>query len=101
MSASSTVLLVLTLLTVALKGAAAVVPRIPAVLARRTAGLAPALLAGLVVTQLTSKSGWLHADAKLAGVAAATALAALRAPLAICVIAGAVVAAVLRAAGIS
>jgi branched-subunit amino acid transport protein len=72
-------------------------PDVPEPVARRTAGLAPALLAALVVTELTSANGVPHVDAKLAGVAAAAVLSWRRAPFAVCVIAGALVAALLRA----
>lgn len=87
--------------TIALKGAASVLPRVPDGLARRTAGLAPALLAALVVVEVTGADGVPQLDAKTAGVAAALVLAALRAPFAACVIAGAAVAALLRQLGVA
>jgi branched-subunit amino acid transport protein len=82
------------LATFALRGTGPVLPRIPQALTQRTTGLAPALLAALVMTQLVT-GGW-HLDVKAAAVAVATALAALRAPLLASVIAGAAVAAGLR-----
>jgi uncharacterized membrane protein len=84
----------LALATFVLRGTGPVLPRIPRALTQRTTGLAPALLAALVMTQLVT-GGW-HLDVKAAAVAVATALAALRAPLLASVIAGAAVAAGLR-----
>jgi branched-subunit amino acid transport protein len=84
----------LALATFVLRGTGPVLPRIPDALTRRTAGLAPALLAALVMTQLMT-GGW-HLDVKAAAVAVAAVLAALRAPLLVSVIAGAAVAAGLR-----
>ena len=69
---------------------------VPEVISRRTPGLAPALLAGLVVIELSNSRGILHPDARLAAVIVAAGLSALRAPLLACVIAGALVAALLR-----
>ena len=82
--------------TVAIKGAGALLPPLPDGLALRLAGLAPALLAALVYTEVAGDRGVPHVDAKLAGVGVATVLAALRAPLAVSVIAGAATAALLR-----
>jgi branched chain amino acid efflux pump len=73
-------------------------PNIPSAVTDRTAGLAPALLSALVAVQLTGPNGLLHLDVKVPAVIVAAALAAIRAPLIVCVIAGALVAAVLRAA---
>ena len=81
--------------TFVLRGAAPVLPRVPRVLTERTTGLAPALLAALVMTQLAS--GGLRFDRRDAAVAVAAGLAALRVPFLACVIAGAAVAALLRA----
>jgi len=75
-----------------------VLPNLPAVITERTSGLAPALLAALVAIQLTGSHGLLHLDVKVPAVLVAAALAALRAPFIVCVIAGALVAALLRAA---
>ena len=72
-------------------------PNLPAAVTRRTSGLAPALLAALVAIQLTGSNGVLHVDVKVPAVLLAALLAALRAPFIVCVIAGALVAAVLRA----
>lgn len=80
--------------TFVLRGTGPVLPRIPDVLVQRTTGLAPALLAALVMTQLVG--GGLRLDVKGAAVAVAAVLAALRAPLLASVIAGAAVAALLR-----
>jgi hypothetical protein len=92
----------LAVITIAVKGAGSLLHRIPDEVARRLAGLAPALLAALVYVELAdSKRGLPHPDAKAAGVGAAVVLAAVRAPFAVCVIGGALVAAVLRAAGVS
>ena len=87
----------LTALTVVFKGLASLLPRVPDQLVQRTTLLAPALLAALVVTELVDGHGIPHLDAKAAAVAVAIALAWRRAPLAVCVLAGAVVAATLRA----
>ena len=84
-------------ITIAIKGAAALAGEIPEPLANRLAGLAPALLAALVVTQLSGDNGLPAIDAKAAGVAAALVLAWRRAPFAVCVVAGAAVAAAIRA----
>jgi branched chain amino acid efflux pump len=80
--------------TFALRGTGPVLPRIPASLTERTAGLAPALLAALVMTQLVG--GGLRLDVRAAAVAVAAVLAAVRTPLLACVVAGAAVAAGLR-----
>ena len=72
-------------------------PKLPAAITERTSGLAPALLAALVAIQLTGTTGFLHLDVKVAAVILATVLSALRLPLIVCVIAGALVAALLRA----
>ena len=72
-------------------------PSIPTAITERTAGLAPALLAALVAIQLTGPHGLIHLDVKIPAVMVAAGLAAIRAPLIVCVVAGAVVAATLRA----
>ena len=72
-------------------------PNLPAAVTERTTGLAPALLAALVAIQLTGPSGIVHLDVKVPAVLVAAVLAALRAPFIVCVIAGALVAALLRA----
>jgi hypothetical protein len=71
---------------------------VPAAVTERTAGLAPALLAALVMIQLTARNGVFHLDVKVAAVLTAAILSALRVPLLVCVIAGALLAAFLRAA---
>lgn len=91
-----TAAVLLAAVTVLLKGAGALLTRVPDPLARRLQGVAPALLAALVVSELAG-DGTPQVGSKAAGVAAAVVLASLRAPLAACVVAGAGVAAVLRA----
>jgi hypothetical protein len=88
---------VLAAITFLLKGAGALLPALPEGLTRRLAGLAPALLAALVYVELAGGGATPQLGAKAAGVAAAIGLAAMRAPFAVCVIAGAAVAAALRA----
>ena len=88
---------VLAAVTFLLKGAGALLPHLPEGLTRRLAGLAPALLAALVYVELAGGEATPQLGAKAAGVAAAIGLAAIRAPFAACVIAGAAVAAALRA----
>ena len=87
----------LAVVTFVLKGAGALLPALPEPLARRLSGLAPALLAALVYVELTDGSSAPQLGAKAAGVGAAIVLSALRMPFAVCVVAGAVVAAGLRA----
>jgi branched-subunit amino acid transport protein len=87
----------LTVLTAALKGAGALLPELPPGLVARLSGLAPALLAALVYVELAGDQAAPQLGAKAAGVAAAVVLAWRRAPFAVCVIAGAAVAAGLRA----
>ncbi len=86
----------LALITFAFRALGPALPRVPDALSRRTTGLAPALLAALVVTQVVSGSGVPVLDAKAAGVAAALVLAALRAPVGLSVVGGAAVAALVR-----
>src|SRR2546423_1351994 len=70
---------------------------IPAAITQRTTRLAPALLAALVSIQLTGPNGLLHLDVKVPAVILAALLSALRLPLIVCVVAGALLAALLRA----
>lgn len=93
-------ILVLAAVTFALKGAGSLVGSIPPAIERRLGGLAPALLAALVVTELTDDRGVPQLGAKAAGVAVAVLLAWRKAPFAVCVVAGAAVAAGLRVAGL-
>ncbi len=86
----------LAVLTFALRGVGPFLQTVPAAVTSRTPGLAPALLAALVAIELTDSHGVLHPDARLAAVIVAAGLAALRAPLLLCVVAGAAVAALLR-----
>ena len=88
---------VLAVITILLKGAGALLPELPQPVARRLAGLAPALLAALVYVELAGDAPAPQLGAKAAGVATAVVLAAVRAPFAACVVAGAGVAALLRA----
>jgi branched-subunit amino acid transport protein len=96
-SQSMAAVLGLAVATFFFKGAGSLLPRIPDSLSRRIGGLAPALLAGLVVTEVVGSDGVPAIDPKLAGVAVALFLAWRRAPLPVTVVAGAAVAAVLRA----
>ena len=88
--------LVLGAITVLIKGAGALLPHPPDHLARRLAGLAPALLGALVWVELAGDDGVPGLDAKTAGVATALVLFLVRAPFAVCVVGGAAVAAVIR-----
>ncbi len=72
-------------------------PHLPKDITDRTSGLAPALLAALVAIQLTSGSGILRLDVKALAVLVAAVFSALRVPLVLCVVAGALTAAVIRA----
>jgi branched-subunit amino acid transport protein len=72
-------------------------PNLPTAVTERTGGLAPALLAALVVIQLTGPNGFIHLDVKVPAVLLAAVLAAFRAPFIVSVIGGALVAALLRA----
>jgi branched-subunit amino acid transport protein len=85
-------------LSFVMRATGALLPNLPAAITERTSGLAPALLAALVAIQLTGSNGVIHLDVKVPAVLVAAGLAALRAPFIVCVIAGALVAAVLRAA---
>lgn len=87
----------LSAVTMLSKAAGSLLPRIPDVIARRSAGLAPALLAGLIVSEVAGADGVPPVDAKLAGVAVALVLAWRRVPLGITVIAGAATATAVRA----
>ena len=60
-------------------------------------GVPGGLLAALVAIQLTGPNGVLHLDVKVPAVLLAAVLAALRAPFIVCVVAGALAAALLRA----
>jgi branched-subunit amino acid transport protein len=85
-------------LSFVMRATGALLPNLPTAITERTSGLAPALLAALVAIQLTGSNGLIHLDVKVPAVLLAAGLAALRAPFIVCVIAGALVAAVLRAA---
>jgi hypothetical protein len=99
MALSSALILVVGLaaLSFVIRAAGTLLPNIPVAIQSRTGGLAPALLAALVAIQLTGPNGLLHFDLKLPAVLLAMVLAALRMPFIVCVVAGALVAAGLRA----
>jgi branched-subunit amino acid transport protein len=80
-----------------MRATGSVLPNLPSAVTERTAGLAPALLAALVAIQVTGPNGLIHLDVKVPAVLVAAVLAALRAPFIVCVVAGALVAAILRA----
>jgi branched-subunit amino acid transport protein len=84
-------------LTFLMRATGPFLPNLPTAVTERTGGLAPALLAALVAIQLTGPNGLLHLDVKVPAVLLAAVLAALRAPFIVCVIGGALVAALLRA----
>jgi len=84
-------------LTFAMRATGPLLPNIPTAITARTAGLAPALLAALVAIELTGPNGVIHLDVKIPAVIVAGGLAALRVPFIVCVVAGAFVAALLRA----
>ncbi|HVM08628.1 MAG TPA: AzlD domain-containing protein [Acidimicrobiales bacterium] len=88
--------LALAALTMLLKGAGSLAREIPEPIANRLAGLATALLAALVAVELTGDRGIPQLDEKAAGVAVAVVLARRKAPFAVCIIAAAAVAALLR-----
>jgi hypothetical protein len=92
-----TLVLGLAVLSFAMRGVGPFLHSIPTGISERTAGLAPALLAALVAIELTGPNGLIHLDVKIPAVVVAAGLAALRVPLIVCVIAGALVAASLRA----
>jgi len=85
-------------LSFVMRATGALLPNLPTAITQRTSGLAPALLAALVAIQLTGSNGVVHLDVKVPAVLLAAGLAALRAPFIVCVIAGALVAGILRAA---
>ena len=83
-------------LTFVLKGLVPATRPVPVRYRYRLAGLAPALLAAFVVSELLDDDGIPALDAKAAGVAVAAVLTALRVPLIISVVAAAATAAALR-----
>jgi len=96
MSEASIVVVGLTLVTFVFKGAGAMLARVPESVARRLPGLAPALLAALVTSLALGDDGLPRLDAKFAGVAVAVVLAWRKAPLGVCIVGGALTAAVIR-----
>jgi branched-subunit amino acid transport protein len=99
MALASALILVLGLaaFSFVIRAAGTLLPNIPTAIQSRTGGLAPALLAALVAIQLTGRNGLVHFDVKVPAVLVAVLLAALRMPFIVCVVAGALVAAALRA----
>ena len=89
--------LALASLSFIMRATGSLLPNLPSAVTERTGGLAPALLAALVAIQLTGPNGLLQLDVRVPAVLVAAVLAALRAPFIVCVIAGALVAALLRA----
>jgi hypothetical protein len=101
MSGPWLVVIVVGVLTVALKGAGPVLlggRSLPAPVAGVVALMAPALLAALVVVNAFSSGRHLVLDARAGGLAAAAAAIALRAPLLLVVVVAAVAAALIRLA---
>jgi hypothetical protein len=94
------VIALLGLASFAMRGSGAALPRLPATVSSRLAGIAPALLAALVVTGMTTDRGIVALDSRLAGVALGAALAVLRVPFAVCMVCAAAVTALLRALGV-
>jgi branched-subunit amino acid transport protein len=95
------VIILLGLASFAMRAAGAALPTLPPAVSSRLAGIAPALLAALVVTGLTTDRGVVTLDARFAGVALGAALAVLRVPFAACMVCAAAVTALLRALGVS
>lgn len=92
-----TVIVALAAVTAVFKAAGTAVPRLPPSLERRLGGLAPALLAALVVSEITDADGVPEFDAKLLAVGVTLLCAWRKLPFAVCVIAGAATAAAIRA----
>ncbi len=84
-------------LTFLIRATGSLLPEIPVAIMRRTGGLAPALLAALIAIQLTGPNGIVRLDVKVPAVLLAAVLAALRMPFIVCVAAGGLTAALLRA----
>ena len=83
--------------TFLLKGLVPLTRPLPESFRHRLGGLAPALLAAFIVSEVLGDDGLPVLDAKTAGVAAAVVASALRAPLVVTIVVGAAVAALLRA----
>jgi branched-subunit amino acid transport protein len=84
-------------LSFVMRGTGPLFTSLPSAITERTTGLAPALLAALVAIELTGRNGVIQFDVKIPAVILAAGLAALRVPLLICVLAGALLAATIRA----
>ena len=100
MSTTWTIVLLVGVATIALKGVAPVLlgdRELPAPVARVSAALAPALLAALVSVQTLGDGAALTVDPRVAGVGAAAVALALRAPLLVVLVASAGVAAAVNA----
>ena len=101
MSAAWIVVIVVSLATIAIKGAGPLLAggrELPRAVAGVVSLLAPAVLAALIVTNALA-SGRHIIDARAAGVAAAAIALALRAPILVVVVVAAAAAALLRAIG--
>jgi hypothetical protein len=94
------VIVLLGLASFAMRASGAALPRLPAAVSARLAGIAPALLAALVVTGVATDRGVLELDSRLAGVAFGAALAVFRVPFAACMVCAAALAALLRMLGL-
>jgi hypothetical protein len=100
MSTAWITIVVLAVGTVAMKGAGPVLigrRSLPPVAGRVIALLAPSLLAALVAVETVTTDGKLVLDARVAGLAAAGGVLALRRPAIVAVVAAAVVTALVRA----
>jgi hypothetical protein len=93
---SGLALVVLALATIAMRAAGPAAPTLAGRLARHATGLAPALLAALIVTQLVDDDGLPAANEASAGIAVAAVLVVARAPTVLCVAAAALVTGLLR-----
>jgi hypothetical protein len=94
------VIVLLGVASFAMRASGAALPRLPTAVSSRLAGIAPALLAALVVTGTTTDRGVLALDSRLAGVALGAALALFRVPFAACMVCAAALTALLRALGV-
>ena len=102
MSATWTVVIVVSLATIAIKSAGPLLAggrELPRAVAGVVSLLAPAVLAALIVTNTLATGRHLAIDARAAGVAAAAVAIAFRAPVLVVVVAAAATAAILRAIG--
>jgi len=101
-SAAWIVVIVVSLATIAIKGAGPLLAggrELPRAVAGVVSLLAPAVLAALIVTNALASGRHIVIDARAAGVAAAAIALALRAPILVVVVVAAAAAALLRAIG--